>query len=210
MWDGRRNGSSCTEVRSTTSHFLGRLTEALGRLPSEPIERAIEILLEARAQGRRVYVFGNGGSASTASHLVCDLAKGAAVDGHPPLRVFALSDNIPLVTAWANDLSYERVFAEQVAGLVEPGDVVIAISASGRSPNVVAALSAAAERETRIVGLLGFDGGPALDLVDVAIHVPCEDYGIVETIHLAVVQALALGIRTRLTESQAAPEPLVT
>jgi D-sedoheptulose 7-phosphate isomerase len=171
---------------STATDYLADLAGVLALVPSEALDLAAGMLLRARAEGRRVYVLGNGGSAATASHFVCDLVKTAQVAGLSPLRAFALGDNIPLLTAWANDRAYERCFAEQVAALVDAGDIVIGISASGNSPNVVAALRSAAERGATTIGLLGFDGGAARALVDLAIHVPCDDYGLVEDAHSAI------------------------
>ena len=147
---------------------------------------------------------GNGGSAATASHFVCDLVKTARVTGLEPLRVFALADNTPLMTAWANDAAYEQTFAEQILALVDPDDIVIGISASGNSPNILAGLAAAAERGARTIGILGFDGGKALDLVDVPVHVPCNDYGLVEDTHAAIGHAITAAIRRQL---QTTPVP---
>ena len=178
--------------------FLVELADLLKMVSPQALDQTLALLLDARATGARVYVIGNGGSAATASHFVCDLSKTALVEGHRPLRAFALSDNGALVTAWANDVAYERIFAEQIHGLVDPGDIVIAISASGNSPNVVAGLHAAAERGARTVGLLGYDGGAALGLVDVAIHVPVADYGLVEAAHLTIAHAVTKGLRAAL------------
>ena len=115
--------------------------------------------------------------------------------GAAPLRSFALTDNVPVLTAWANDTTYDRIYAAQIEALVDTDDVVIAISSSGRSPNIVAAVRSAQERGAHTIGLTGFDGGPTLDLVDVAIHVPVHDYGIVEDVHAAVGHALTAAIR---------------
>ncbi|MBI2323104.1 MAG: SIS domain-containing protein [Chloroflexi bacterium] len=175
--------------------YFAHLAEVLRLVPREPICQALDVLRAARAAGRRVYVIGNGGSAATASHLVADLTKTARLPNGPALRCFALADNTPLLTALANDTAYERVFAEQVAALVEPGDVVIAISGSGSSANIVAGLRAAADRGAHTIGLLGFDGGAARHLVDVLIHVPCNHYGLVEDAHMAIGHALTAALR---------------
>jgi D-sedoheptulose 7-phosphate isomerase len=185
--------------------YLAELARVLPLVPDHALAEAIEILLEARATGRRIYVMGNGGSASTASHLVCDLVKSAAVEGFAPLKAFTLADNTALLTAWANDWAYERIFVEQVVGLIEPGDVLIAISASGNSRNIVAALSAANSLGAHTIGLLGFDGGAALELVDVAIHIPCADYGLVEDTHAAIGHAMTAAIRQTLERETAEP-----
>jgi phosphoheptose isomerase len=141
---------------------------------------------------------GNGGSAATASHMVCDLVKGAQVPGCAPLRVFGLTDNTPLLTAWANDHAYEQVFAEQIQAFVEPHDVVIAISASGNSPNILAGLRAAAARGAHTIAMVGFDGGAASELADLVIHIPSDDYGLVEDTHSAIGHALTAAVRSQL------------
>jgi D-sedoheptulose 7-phosphate isomerase len=198
---GLQNGAS-RELRNPAPSgelvaisFLEKLARILELVPGEPLDCAVKLLLDTAVSGRRVYVIGNGGSAATASHLVCDLSKVAQVPGHQPLRTFALTDNVPLLTAWANDTDYSRVFAEQLTALVEPGDVVIAISASGTSPNIVTGLKAAATAGARTIGLFGFNGGSAYRLVDVAIHVRSNDYGLVESAHLGIAHALTAAIR---------------
>ncbi len=152
-------------------------------------------------------MFGNGGSAATASHLVCDLVKTAHVPPFPPLRAISVMDNLALLTAWSNDAAYECAVAEQLVALVEPGDVVIAISASGRSKNVIAALRTARHLRAKTVGLLGFDGGEALGLVDVAVHVPVHHYGLAEDAHSAIGHALTMAIRAALENSLPSDEP---
>ena len=188
------------DMRADTvaSEYLAELTEVLAQVPGDALARATQLLLDVRAAGRRVYIIGNGGSAATASHFVCDLVKTARVPGLGPLRAFALTDNAPLLTAWSNDSAYEDCFAEQVAALAEPGDLVIGISASGNSPNVVSALRAAANRDIQTIGIVGFDGGAARQIVDLAIHVPCHDYGLVEDTHMAIAHALTAAIRQTL------------
>jgi D-sedoheptulose 7-phosphate isomerase len=180
-----------TEAGATASAYFGDLADVLAHVPTAAVARAVDLLLRARATGHRVYVMGNGGSAATASHFVCDLTKTARVAGNAPLRAFALADNAALLTAWANDTSYERVFSEQITGIVEPGDVVIAISASGNSPNVIAGLKAAIDCGAHTISLVGFDGGRAARMVDVPIHIPSHDYGLVEDAHSAIGHALA-------------------
>jgi D-sedoheptulose 7-phosphate isomerase len=172
--------------------FFDQLRCALEHVRLDELTRAAELMELATLHGGRMYVMGNGGSASTASHLVCDLSKAGL---SRPVRAFALTDSAPLVTALANDTSYERVFAAQLGALLDPGDVVFAISASGASRNLLAGLEVARQANAPTIGLLGFDGGPMLRLVDVALHVDCDDYGIVETIHLGIVHALVAIMR---------------
>lgn len=186
--DARDNGTDAVR-------YLERLARVLPLVPAEALSRAISLILHARTSGRRIYVMGNGGSATTASHFVCDLVKTARVQGLDPVRAFALTDNTPLMTAWANDAAYDRIFAEQVYALVESGDIVIAITASGNSPNVVEGLIAAAARGAWTIGMLGFDGGMCRGLVDVALHIPCDDYGLVEDTHSAITHAITAAVR---------------
>ena len=183
--------------RRLREHLSG-LVDLLTRLPEAALSDVVDLLLEARAARRRVYVMGNGGSAATASHLVCDLVKTAHVPPHEPLRAFALTENGALLTAWANDSSFGGVFAEQIEALVEPGDVVIAISASGNSPNIVNGLVAARKQGARTIVLVGFDGGRARELADVTVHVPSRNYGLVEDAHLAIGHALTAALRGAL------------
>ena len=123
------------------------------------LERVAVMLLNCQARGRVVFVVGNGGSAATASHFACDLSKGTRRDGPPTFHVVSLTDNVPLLTAWANDSGYEHVFSEQLTALARPGDLLVAISASGNSPNVVAAIDAARSCGMAVVGLTGRSGG---------------------------------------------------
>jgi D-sedoheptulose 7-phosphate isomerase len=191
----------------TISSFLTALAEASLAVSTDALREAADLLLDAQANGRRVYVMGNGGSASTATHLVCDLVKTAHVPGHRPLRAHSLTDNPALVTAIGNDLSFDESFSHQIGALVDPDDVVIAISASGKSSNIIAGLVAATAIGAHTIGFLGFDGGPARDLVDIEIHVPWHDYGIVESVHLGVVHALTLAIRRALLGDDAPITP---
>jgi len=177
-------------VEAFVEQYLGEVSGHLRNVAADAVVRAGRRLLRAYEQGAQVLVAGNGGSASTASHLACDLGK--TVLGATPterssrFRVVSLADNVALLTAWANDVGYETVFAEQVKMLGRAGDVLVVVSASGRSPNVVAAVEAARERSLETIGLLGFDGGVVRELVDEPIVVPCFDFGHVESVHLVL------------------------
>ncbi len=170
----------------------------LSAIPIDAIERAVGIILDAYDNGAHVYVVGNGGSATNATHFACDLSKATIVDGRARLRVTSLTDNVALLTAWANDTSYDRVFSEQLTNLLDPGDVVIAISASGNSPNVVSAVLAARLMRASTIGLVGFAGGRLLEAVDAAIHVPSNDYGVVEDCHSVIEHAITVSTRKAL------------
>jgi D-sedoheptulose 7-phosphate isomerase len=183
---------------SVLSKHINELREVLDDISTNAVERVVDLILKAHRSGRHVYILGNGGSASTASHFACDLSKATIVGERPRLRVTSLTDNAALVTAWANDTSYERIFAEQLVNLADAGDVVVAISASGESPNVLAAVRTARERGAVTVGLVGFSGGALKGLVDVAVHVSSYDYGVVEDCQLVLEHAITAAIHSVL------------
>jgi D-sedoheptulose 7-phosphate isomerase len=185
-------------IHTVAVDYLTGLAEVIQRVRADALSRAIDCILEARAAHRRIFVMGNGGSAATASHLVCDLVKTASVPGRVPVRAFALTDNVPLMTAWANDSAYDRIFSEQIVAQAEVDDVVIGISASGNSANIVAGFVAATRVGARTIGLVGFDGGIVLNLAEIVIHVPQHDYGLVEDTHSAVGHAITAAMRAAL------------
>lgn len=165
--------------------YLAYLGELLERLDEEEIARFVGELLRTRDSGGRIYFLGNGGSAATASHFVNDIAIGSR-SWEQPFRAVCLSDNHAVLTAIANDFGYERVFVQQLQGHLGPDDLVVAISVSGNSPNVLAAVEYARTCGTRVVGLTGFDGGRLRSLADVPVHVPTNagEYGPAEDVHM--------------------------
>lgn len=166
--------------------YLAGLAQMLRAVPPDMIAKIAQILEHARSEGRTVVLFGNGGSAANASHIALDLSKTTSRAGAARLRVIALTDNVPLITAWANDVAYERVFAEQLDNLVGPGDVAIALSCSGTSPNVVTAVRRARELGATTIALTGFEGGHLKALVDLCLVVPGQHMGQLEDAHLAI------------------------
>lgn len=180
------------------SRYLAELQPVLEQLRAEDLSRIESLLLQARAQGRMIFIIGNGGSAATASHLANDLNKGASVSGRPRFRAIALTDNVPLITAWANDTSYENVFVEQMANFFEPGDVLVAISGSGNSPNVVGATEWARREGAVTIGLTGGSGGRLRDLVDCCVVVPTDRMEQIEDMHLVLAHALCVSLRHRI------------
>lgn len=164
--------------------YVTELKETLDHLPWDAIQDVVGILHCARLSDRQVFILGNGGSAATASHFACDLGKGTILPDRPRFRAIALTDNMPLFSAYANDYGYEHVFAEQLAGLVRSGDVVIGISGSGNSANVLHAIKLARSAQAVTIGFAGFDGGKLRDLADICIHVPSNCMEQVEDIHL--------------------------
>jgi len=176
----------------------------VAELPYEKIEQVADALHRAYRHDRRVFLFGNGGSAALASHFACDLGKGTIPPGkrHKRFRVLSLTDNIPLITAWANDLSYESVFAEQLRNFLQPGDIAFGISGSGCSPNVLLALELARESHAFTIGLTGFNGGQMPDLCDLCIIIPSHNMQIIEDFQLSITHALFTVIRDRICESE--------
>jgi D-sedoheptulose 7-phosphate isomerase len=160
------------------------------------------MLYRAYRSEKQVFTLGNGGSASTASHIAADLSKNTIAPNMRRFRISSLNDNTAILTALANDLGYENVFSEQLQNLIRPGDLLIAVSASGNSPNVVKAIRYAQSRSAESVGILGFDGGQAAQIVDLSIVVESSDYGVVEDTHLIINHILVEYFRTRLAEEQ--------
>jgi D-sedoheptulose 7-phosphate isomerase len=191
------------QVRTAMQYFQ-QYSEIVPILPYDAIEKATGELLRGYDNGRCVFLFGNGGSAALASHFACDLSKGTVLNGngHKRFRVLALTDNLPLVTAWANDTSYDQVFAEQLRNFVSAGDVVFAISGSGNSPNVLHALMVSRDAGAFNIGLTGFQGGKMRDLCDVCIVIPSENMQIIEDLHVSVAHAVFSVIRQRLFDDK--------
>ena len=181
--------------------YLAEVKAALKQIPLATVAAVAQELIRARLDERTVFVFGNGGSSATASHLASDLAKTAAVNGHRGLKTVCLSDNTALLTAWANDTSYDNIFAASLRGQVGPGDVAIGLSASGQSPNVLRAIEVARDAGATTVGLAGFDGGYLKELADICVVVPSYNYGPVEDIHLVLGHALTWALRRALEEA---------
>jgi len=184
--------------------YIHAITDTLTRLPWRAIEDTIALLEEARRHDRQVFIMGNGGSAATASHFACDLGKGTLMPGRPRFRVIALTDNVPLFSALANDFGYDRVFVEQLASLVQPGDVVIGISGSGSSANVVNALLLARQVGARTVAMTGFDGGRLKGRADVCIHVANDCMEQVEDAHLILEHLICTELRQAIGVEDAA------
>jgi len=156
------------------TRYLNEVGQALSALPRDEINQAIDILKQACKDGKQIFVMGNGGSAAMASHFACDLGKGTVEEGKPRYKVISLNDNIPLLTAYGNDFGYEVVFSEPLISLAQPGDVAIAISSSGNSPNVLLAMDKAGEIGLTTIGVTGYHGGKLRDKVDVCVAVPAD------------------------------------
>lgn len=184
-----------SDVSTRSVKYLDEVAKTLEKMEKDLPYKAEEIvscLLKARDSGRRVYVCGNGGSASTASHMASDLNKGANRKDAPRFKAIALTDNIPAMLAWANDASYDDIFVEQLKNHLEKGDVVIGISGSGNSPNVLKALHYANDEGAITIGLTGFDGGKITQLAKICYVVPNHTMQQIEDIHLLMEHMISL------------------
>lgn len=178
--------------------YLGKVQTVLQNIPSEPVAEATDVLVDAYFSEKAIFVVGNGGSAATASHFVCDLAKGTINESGKRCRAISLTDNMPLLTAWANDVSYDDVFSGYLENLAGPGDVVVAFSGSGNSPNVLKALRVARQRGATTIGVTGFEGGRMRELVDHCIVVPSDSMQHIEDAHMIIAHAIFLGVCVRV------------
>jgi D-sedoheptulose 7-phosphate isomerase len=183
--------------------YLSELQDVLTRLPLDKVQDVIDTLNEARYSGRHIFTLGNGGSASTASHFVCDLGKNTRQSGVPTFKVIGLADNIATLTAYANDEGYDSIFARQLSSLVNPDDVVIGISTSGRSPNVLLAMQVAREAGAKTIGFTGFDGGELGKMVDIHVNVPVDRVEQIEDIHLMLEHLIAVILRDEYGQTPA-------
>lgn len=176
-------------------NYISTLQRTMDQLSQSLIADVIHVLQRARMQGSQVFIMGNGGSASTASHFVCDLAKNTRREGLPHFRAIGLADNMEIFSAYANDEGYENVFSQQLINLIRPDDVVIAISASGNSKNVVNAVEEAQKFGATTIGFTGFSGGRLAQLVDINIHVASDIIEHVEDIHLMLEHMIVRTIK---------------
>ncbi len=182
--------------------YFAQLAETLAATPRGPLEAIEQALWETYERDGTIIVCGNGGSAASASHFACDLAKWTIRPGMRRMRALALTDNTPVILAWANDTSYERVFVEQLMSLFRPGDTLVAISGSGNSPNVLRAVEWANEQGAPTIGMTGFGGGKLADLATIAHVAPSSLMPEVEDVHIALCHALAVSLGERMVAQQ--------
>jgi D-sedoheptulose 7-phosphate isomerase len=180
------------------SDYLKGLRFCLEEISERDIGEIVDIIITARAGGKKVIFMGNGGSATTASHFARDISIGTAAEGKPRLRAVSLADNVAVITSLANDVDYNSIFKEQLVGQLDEGDVVIGISASGNSPNVLEAIKFARSQRAITVGLIGFGGGRLKGLVDKSITLSSRDYGQVEDTHLVLDHIVTCLVRERI------------
>ena len=168
------------------NEYIQTLVKELNSIPTEKVAEIGEVLREAQLTHHRVFVFGNGGSAATASHMACDFGKNTRQPDQPRLKVISLGDGLAGLTAYANDEGYENVFSEPLLSLGEAGDVALAISGSGNSPNVLKGVQTARSLSMKTIGLTGFKGGKLKDLVDICLVVDSNNMERIEDIHLII------------------------
>ncbi len=166
-------------------------------LDLQAVERLAKKIIEVEKKKRNIFVMGNGGSAATASHWATDLSKTARVSGRPLLRCQSLSENVAYLTAIANDISFDDTFSLQLENILMPNDLVILISGSGNSRNLIKACLYARKRKAFVVGLLGFDGGQLKDIVNLPLLVPSQQYGVIEDMHMAIGHILTFYLKQR-------------
>ncbi len=201
-YDTREN-DLMAETSEELSHqyingYLDGVQSALGTVSPAQVAAIVEVLLEAGRTGKMIFICGNGGSASTASHMACDLGKGCRTPGFPSFKAIALTDSMSQVTAWANDTNYESCFSGQLEGLASPGDVLVSISGSGNSPNVLKAVQVAKEIGMTTIGLAGFKGGKLAGMVDYGIVIPASNIEQVEDLHMILEHTIATTLRRTL------------
>jgi D-sedoheptulose 7-phosphate isomerase len=167
------------------------LMEVVAGLDLAVLDRIMEVFAKARDEGRTIFVCGNGGSMASASHVVCDIVKGASYGREKRFRMLALHDNLPTVTAYSNDVSYEVVYEEQLKNFAEPGDVVMVMTGSGNSPNVVRALEWGRANGLRTIAMTGRDGGKAGPLAEIHFHVAHPHMGRIEDAHMIACHMIA-------------------
>jgi D-sedoheptulose 7-phosphate isomerase len=186
-------------MKEFAKNYLQQVKDCIDALDLSMLEKIKDIIVAASKKGKRIFICGNGGSASTASHFACDLGKGSIKDFNDlkenRIKVLALTDNLATITAYANDNGYETIFKEQLQNLVEEGDVVIGISASGNSPNIVKALEFAKKKKAITVGFVGFLGGKVKEVADHSLHIKNNHYGVVEDLHLIIQHIISYFIK---------------
>ena len=185
--------------------FLDRVAQELSRIDPAQVRALADAIYDCYAKGRFVFVIGNGGSGSNASHFCEDVGKGTLTradfesDGKKRVRILSLTDNTPYILAWGNDEGFDRVFVEQLKNLASPGDLLLAISGSGNSPNVLRAVDWANRNGVRTFGCTGFSGGKLKNLAQHGLHVPLDDMGIVESIHLTAFHWVVDDLHRRIS-----------
>jgi len=182
-------------IKKHTKIYFDQINQILSQIPVKDIEKTVEVIHQAYLKNKHIFIMGNGGSAATASHFACDLGKGTLPPQYDKkiikrFKVTSLTDNVAVMTAWGNDANYDQIFVQQLENLLKKGDVVIGISASGNSPNVIKAIELAKKRKAIAIGLAGFDGGKLAKITDVNITAKIDRYDVAEDIHLILTHLI--------------------
>ena len=172
------------DYTSEIKAYIQKEIEVLNKLDIDAMNAAMNLLADTLEAEKNIYIFGNGGSAATASHFTNDFNKGVSEYTEKKFRFVCLSDNVATITAIANDISYDEIFRHQLKGRLRQGDIVIAISGSGNSPNIIKAAKYAKEQCNKIIGLTGYSGGKLKPLADISLHVPIDDMQVTEDVHM--------------------------
>ncbi|HIK00789.1 TPA: SIS domain-containing protein [archaeon] len=200
------------DVEKFSEEYISKLKDTMDKLDKKKIEQIVDSLMDVYKKDKRVFMFGNGGSAAMASHFAVDLGKGTIsgcepwdkgiMHGKKRFKVFCLNDNIPIMTAWANDSSYDNIFTEQLENLVERGDLVVGVSGSGNSLNVLNAIKLANEKGATTVGLTGYEGGKLKGLAKICLVVPVHSMRMIEDVHLMLEHLITEYIYQKLKEEK--------
>lgn len=183
------------------SQYYNELKTSLDSISAVELGEIVAVLKRTAADNKMIYICGNGGSAATASHMACDLAKGTRIPGFPYFKAICLNDSMAQLSAWANDTSYDNCFSGQLEGLGQPGDVLITISGSGNSGNVLKAAQTAEQLGMTNIGFIGFQGGKLKNLVDYSIVIPAQNIEQVEDAHMSLVHSIATALRSSIRAS---------
>jgi D-sedoheptulose 7-phosphate isomerase len=197
-YNSSKRGGGLGMIREYLLNYCTGLSKALEGVSIERFEEFVHLLENAYEEGRQVFLMGNGGSGTTASHFACDLNKGVSYGRQKRFRVISLNDNLPILMAYANDVSYEDVFVEQLRNFLRPGDLVVGISGSGNSPNVLKAIAYANSVGAHTIGLCGFNGGKLADMVRTPIIAPVHDMQKAEDVHMILLHAIMQVLCARL------------
>jgi len=184
-----------TDYKKTIQQYFTAIKDIMDNFPLDDLLEFLEVIETVREKEKTIFICGNGGSWATAAHMVCDFGKNTRMPNAKRMKVFGLGDNIPSLTAYANDEGYDRIFAEPLISLIRPGDALIAISGSGNSSNVLRAVEAANERGGITLGLTGFKGGKLQEKVDHCLIIPSDSMEMIEDFHLIVDHILTICLR---------------
>jgi D-sedoheptulose 7-phosphate isomerase len=177
-------------MKDTISNYLTSLQQTISNLNIDEIVAVANVLKEARDNGKHVFIFGNGGSASTASHFACDINKGVSSSKYKRFKVICLNDNIPTMLAYSNDMGYDIVFSEKLKNFIQEGDIVIGISGSGNSKNIILAMETAAQYKAITIGITGFGGGKLKEIANYSFNANINDMQLSEDVHMIWVHIM--------------------